>query len=322
MSAQGRLELATESEVSRLLAQGVAFAQAGQRVQAYNLLLDVVELDQYNELAWLWLSTLTDSLDDQCICLENVLTINPNNTFARERLAALSANGTQPDSTASSTVICPQCGAGNRDFVRECSACGYAFFVRCPACGEFNLADARTCEQCGDSLTSPSRTADQSAQQPDSSPGDASSASRPPAPITLWPVVAFWASISLFFIGGGVASLLQFANILLHARGVIQNLSPIQVAWLPMGLFFIVFGLTGVSLAWQLAHRRSSGYYGSLLFGLVLMFLGPSANLVLEPPNYLATACTGLIPAAAVLLTLASMTGFETYAIIHDRSLA
>lgn len=322
MSAQGRFELSTESEVSRLLAQGVAFAQAGQRVQAYNLLLDVVELDQYNELAWLWLSTLTDSLDDQCICLENVLTINPNNTFVRERLAVLSANGTQPDSTTSSMVICPQCGAGNRDFVRECSACGYAFFIRCPACGEFNLADARTCEQCGASLTSPGRTGDRPAQQPDSSPASVSSASRPPAPVTLWPVVAFWASVSLFFIGGGVASLLQFADILLHARGVVQNLSPIQIAWLPMGLFFIVFGLTGVSLAWQLARRRSSGYYGSLLFGLILMFLGPSANLVLEPPNYLATACTGLMPAAAVLLTLASMTGFETHAIIHDRSMA
>ncbi len=322
VSAQGRLELSTESEVSRLLAQGVAFAQAGQRVQAYNVLLDVVELDQHNELAWLWLSTLTDNLDDQRICLENVLTINPNNTFARERFAALSTNGTQPDNSTSSTVICPQCGAGNRDFVRQCSACGYAFFVRCPACGEFNLSDARTCDQCGASLTPSSRPADQPAQWSDSAPANISSVSRPPAPISLWPVVAFWASISLFFIGGGVASLLQFVDILLHARGVIQNLGPIQIAWLPMGLFFIAFGLTGVSLAWQLAHRRSSGYYGSLLFGMVLMFLGPSASLVLEPPNYLATVCTGLMPAAAVLLTLASMTGFETYAIIQDRSLA
>lgn len=305
-----------------MLAQGVAFAQAGQRIQAYNLLLDVIELDQYNELAWLWLSTVTDSLDDQRICLENVLTINPNNTFARERLSALSDNRARSRSTASSTVICPECGASNRDFVRECSACGYAFFIRCPACGEFNPTDAGICDQCGMPLTAASRRVDQSAQQPDWGTANVSTVSRPSAPATLWPVVAFWASVSLFFIGGGVASLLQFADILLHARGAIHNLSPIQIAWLPMGLFFIVFGFTGASLAWQLAHRRPSGYYGSLLFGLVLVILGPSASLILEPPDYLATVCTGLMPAAAVLLTLASMTGFESYSITHDRSVA
>jgi hypothetical protein len=89
-------------------------------------------------------------------------------------------------------------------------------------------------------------------------------------------------------------------------------LKPIEIAWLPMGLFFLVFGLIGIGLAWQLAHRRSGGYYGSLVFGLVLTLLGPSVSLVLEPPNYLATVCTGLMPAAAVLFTLAGMTGFES----------
>jgi hypothetical protein len=226
------------------LAQGVEFAQAGQRLQAYKLLINVVELDQRNELAWLWLSTVTDNVDDQLICLENVLTINPCNSLARQRLAVLSGNGTQPGSALSTET----------------------------------------------NVTTPSR---------------------PPAPATLWPVVAFWVSVSVLFIGGGVASVFEFGGILLRARGIVQNLSLIEMAWLPTGLFFVVFGFTGISLAWQLARRRPGGYYGSLIFGLVLTVLGPSTSLVLDPPNYQATLCTGLMPAAAVLLTVASLAGFE-----------
>ena len=290
---------------------GMASARAGQRAEAYNLLLDVVELDQHNEQAWLWLSAVTDNLEDQRICLENVLTINPDNSVARERLAVLASDGNQQADDSPRAVICPLCGAGNRDFVRECGACGYAFFQPCATCGTFNPTDAQTCSQCASSLTPPNSGIAQSSQQPTTAAASVSATSRPLAPITIWPVVAFWVGASLFFIGGGLVSLYQFVGILLYARGVIQNLAPFEIAWLPMGLFFIVFGLTGLSLAWQLAQRRPGGYYGSLVFGLVLTLLGPSASLVLDPPNYLTTACTGLMPATAVLLTLASMTGFE-----------
>jgi hypothetical protein len=291
----------TKSEADRLLAQAVTSAQAGKREQAYNLLLDVVELDRYNEVAWLWLSTVTDSLDDQRVCLENVLTINPENALARQRLDSLAGNG---HSNSSSHIICPQCGAGNRDFVRECRACGYALFRRCPVCREFTPSDADVCGECGADLISvPSHSATSEFQV---------AASQPATPLTIWPVVAFWAGTSLFFIGGGLVSLYQFATNLLYARGVVQNLSQIEIAWLPMGLFFLVFGFTSISLAVQLARCQSSGYYGSLVFGLVLALLGPGASLVLVPPDYLTTACTGLMPAVAVLLTLASMAGFET----------
>jgi ribosomal protein L40E len=292
--------LSAKSEIEGLLAQAVASAQAGRREQAYDLLLHVVELDRHNEVAWLWLSTVTDSSEDQRICLENVLTINPDNAQARDRLASLSGNG---HSGISGHIICPRCGAGNRDFVTKCSACGYALARHCPRCGVFNPVEAQACSQCGTDLTVDSLH---------SATSGAVSAARPTLPITIWPVVAFWVSVSLFFIGGGMLSLYQFAEILLYARGVLRNLSPIEAAWLPMGLFFLVFGFTGFSLATQLAQRRATGYYGSLVFGLVLAVLGPGASLVLEPPNYLTTACTGLMPAAAVLLTLASIAGFES----------
>jgi hypothetical protein len=206
-------------------------------------------------LAWLWLSTVTDNPDDQRICLENVLTINPSSALARDRLAALSSDGSLPQDASSVSI-------------------------------------------------------------------DAAADSRPPVPLSLWPVVAFWASVSLLFIGGGTASLFQFAGILMRARGVLQSLSYIELAWLPMALFFVLFGVVGISLAWQLAQLRPGGYYGSLLFGLLLMVLGPSASLVLEPPDYPATVCLGLMPAAVVMLTLASMTGFETRASTYDHSVA
>jgi hypothetical protein len=294
--------VSAQSEADRLLAQAVASAQSGQREQAYNLLLDVVELDQYNEVAWLWLSNVTDNPDDQRICLENVLTINPENALARQRLATLAGNGR---SSASGHVICPQCGAGNRDFVRECKACGYALFRRCPVCREFTPSDADTCSECGADLIA-------AGSQSGTLASGAVAAARPAVPLTIWPVAAFWVGISLFFIGGGLASLYQFATDLLYARGVVQNLSWLEIARLPMGLFFLIFGLTGIGLAVQLGRRRPDGYYGSLIFGLVLALLGPAASLVMVPPDYLTTACTGLMPAVAVLLTLASMAGFET----------
>jgi ribosomal protein L40E len=303
--------LPNRSEVNELLVKGVTSAKAGQRAEAYNLLLDVVELDRHNELAWLWLSILADNLEDQRICLENVLTINPANATARERLTVLATNGTPHSGVSPTAVICPQCGAGNRDFVRECGACGYAFFRRCVSCGEFNPTDAPTCSQCGISLTRSVAQTVQPVQQPTLATSSVLATSPPPTPVTLWPVVAFWVGVSVLFSGGGIAALFQFAGTVLRARGVLQSLQPIEVAWLPVGLFFIVFGLTGMGLAWQLARRRPAGYYGSLVFGLVLTLLGPSASLVLEPPNYLTTACTGLMPAAAVLFTLASSTGFE-----------
>lgn len=303
----------TRVDINRLLARGVAAAKAGQRAQAYGLLLEVVEVDERNELGWLWLSTVAENLDDQRICLENVLTINPENKLARQRLTALPSDGDRPSHASSGIVICPQCGAGNHDFVRECKACGFAFFVPCPTCGESNPTDTQACNQCGSLLAPGTSFTNGTARHPAQAPASTPVLPHPTAPITLWPAVAFWMSVSIFFIGGGAASLLQFINIWLHARGVVQNLSLIQVAWLPVSLFFIVFGFTGLSLAWQLARRRPGGYYGSMIFGLVLTLLGPSAGLILDPPNYMAVACTGLTPAAAVLFTVASMAGFEFY---------
>ncbi|NPV68176.1 MAG: hypothetical protein HPY64_13635 [Anaerolineae bacterium] len=77
------------AEVNDLIREGVAALKAGRRAEARELLTRATELDQMNEQAWLFLSGVVDSEEDQEICLENVLVINPNNARAQEGLRIL-----------------------------------------------------------------------------------------------------------------------------------------------------------------------------------------------------------------------------------------
>jgi tetratricopeptide (TPR) repeat protein len=61
----------------------------GRKVEARDLLLKIVEDDPQNEVAWMWLSGLVDSLEDRIIACENVLTINPANEKIRTYLEKL-----------------------------------------------------------------------------------------------------------------------------------------------------------------------------------------------------------------------------------------
>ena len=73
--------------VQERLREGIAAAKAGQRERARDLLMHVVEEDEENQAAWLWLSGVVDSLDDREVCLENVLELDPGNEAARKGLA-------------------------------------------------------------------------------------------------------------------------------------------------------------------------------------------------------------------------------------------
>jgi len=74
------------SEADTLVKQAVAAYKAGRKEEARDLLLEAVDRDERNEQAWLWLSATVDSLEEQQICLENVLSINPSNDRARKGL--------------------------------------------------------------------------------------------------------------------------------------------------------------------------------------------------------------------------------------------
>jgi hypothetical protein len=72
-----------------MVREGVSAYRAGRKEEARALLLRAVEIDQYNEDAWLWLSAVVDTPEEQRTCLENVITINPNNERARQGIQIL-----------------------------------------------------------------------------------------------------------------------------------------------------------------------------------------------------------------------------------------
>jgi tetratricopeptide (TPR) repeat protein len=74
---------------AEVLQRAIQAARAGKRAEARDLLLELVEVDPHNEMAWMWLSGLVDTLEDKIIACENVLTINPANEKVRLYLAEL-----------------------------------------------------------------------------------------------------------------------------------------------------------------------------------------------------------------------------------------
>lgn len=78
-----------QEHIDRLLVDGITAAKKGENDRAHELLLAVIEVDEENEQAWLWLSGVVDSDKDRQICLENVLLINPDNAAAKRGLERL-----------------------------------------------------------------------------------------------------------------------------------------------------------------------------------------------------------------------------------------
>jgi hypothetical protein len=79
-----------------MLNRAIAAAKAGRNVEARQLLEAVLDTDERNERAWLWLSGVVDTNEERTICLENVLSINPDNQAARRGLAMLRAAASAP----------------------------------------------------------------------------------------------------------------------------------------------------------------------------------------------------------------------------------
>ncbi len=77
------------ANVDGMVREGINAYRAGKKEEARAFLLKAVEIDERNEQAWLWLSAVVDSVDEQQICLENVLAINPNNERALQGVKLL-----------------------------------------------------------------------------------------------------------------------------------------------------------------------------------------------------------------------------------------
>jgi len=87
------------ANVDAMIRAGVEAYKKGNKPEARALLEKAIEIDDHNELAWLWLSAVVTTQEDQRVCLENVLVINPGNERARQGLISL---GVDPETIAPS----------------------------------------------------------------------------------------------------------------------------------------------------------------------------------------------------------------------------
>lgn len=78
-----------ENEIQKNLEEGVNAAKRGDRATGRQLLQQVIDTDPNNELAWIWMASCVTTLRERRECLEQVLSINPNNARAAEALQRL-----------------------------------------------------------------------------------------------------------------------------------------------------------------------------------------------------------------------------------------
>jgi len=140
-------------QIESLLERGIAAARAGEDRRARDNLITVIELDQRNEQAWLWLSSVVESTADKIVCLENVLFINPNNAHATAGLRKLRQ---QPTDEAASRSMFPRLGSPQESGKKaRKTAAGAPVVVTervCPRCGFRNPGWAYLCDRCGADL--------------------------------------------------------------------------------------------------------------------------------------------------------------------------
>ncbi len=139
-------------QIESLLQKGMEAARAGDRKRAYDIFVHIVELDERNEQAWLWLSSIVERRADREVCLENVLWINPDNTYAATSLEHLRQQPPEYDAPPSAL---PRLG-GPRPPTAVEVATGTAVLppsVRvCPRCGFRSPGWAYLCDRCGAAL--------------------------------------------------------------------------------------------------------------------------------------------------------------------------
>ena len=78
-----------EETVAQMIARAAQLVREKRRVEARDLLLQVVERDERCEQAWLWLGWVVEDPRDMQVALANALTINPNSEQARKGLEQL-----------------------------------------------------------------------------------------------------------------------------------------------------------------------------------------------------------------------------------------
>jgi tetratricopeptide (TPR) repeat protein len=84
---QQALEMARTQQLQVWMHEALQAEVASDRPRARELLLQVVAADEVNVAAWWELGQLVEAPEDQEICLENVLALDPDHAAARQALA-------------------------------------------------------------------------------------------------------------------------------------------------------------------------------------------------------------------------------------------
>ena len=77
-----------QNKIDRLL-DAIDLVKLDKRSHAHEILRELIREDSNFEDAWLWMSVTVNSIDQSTICLDNVLRVNPNNTYAAGALYRL-----------------------------------------------------------------------------------------------------------------------------------------------------------------------------------------------------------------------------------------
>lgn len=85
--------------VDNKVQEAIVMIRSGDKQNGQRLLVEVLKQDPGNETAWLWMSSLVTG-DKRRMCLERVLSINPNNALAKTELEKLSSSNVPPGNNA------------------------------------------------------------------------------------------------------------------------------------------------------------------------------------------------------------------------------
>lgn len=83
--------MSESDDIQQLMREGIEAAREGKKSEAKALFQQVVDQDDKNEKAWMWLASAVDTDEERRVCLSNVLFINPNNERAQTAMAKLDA---------------------------------------------------------------------------------------------------------------------------------------------------------------------------------------------------------------------------------------
>lgn len=156
--------------MSETLQEAFQFYKRGEKQKATKLLAALVIQEPNNASAWMGLGVCLDNKEKQIYCFQKVLSLDPQNSQAKEMLEQLS-----PDPE---TEKCPHCGESIYEGANICQNCGRDLQVRsevepeiskdsdqqtqpeapnletkkCPYCGESIHEGANWCRNCGRNL--------------------------------------------------------------------------------------------------------------------------------------------------------------------------